>query len=201
MLCFSNPTIDAGEPEVQREGKQECGGPWPILHGWGNETAYEKRPIQGKSLFSTSRNVRTKSLPRTWLGLKRGQGSINFTGSVAASCLCLSQEAAKAKRVEGLERGLDKFGEKQVTVKRRGPAAAAAQEGLWPLSAGSSAGTPVKASGLQSCFLCALLWASATGHHRRQDTGLDRPMVWPHRAVLMFLCLTKKYRCVVLTSR
>lgn len=140
MLCFNNPKMDAGEPKVWREGKLEWGGPWPSLHRWVNETAYEKRPIQGKSLFSVSRNVRTKSLPRTRSGLKRGQGSINFTGSVAASCLCLSQEAAKAGRVEELGRVLDKFGEKQVTVKRSCGSGRPVTTERWLLSGDTSGG-------------------------------------------------------------
>lgn len=83
MPRFS-PKMNMGEPEVERELKQEQGGCGQACMRGVMEQLMNKACSGKKSLFSVSCSDRTKSLPRTWPGLKRGWGFAAFT----ASCWC-----------------------------------------------------------------------------------------------------------------
>jgi len=64
-----------------------------------------------ENLFSVPHNTESKSLPGTLPVLNQGQGSIDFTHSIAALRRSLPPGAVKAKRIERHKRGLDEFRE------------------------------------------------------------------------------------------
>lgn len=191
-----------GSRSRERELKQEQGVCDQACIGGVMEQLMKKACSGGKKpkkpTYSVFLNVRIKSLPRTWPGLKRRWGFADFTAelphfSALTTRFCKGQEDRGAPNETGSERT-------RLLVTVRHSTTAPAQESWWSWSGGSTAGTSGKAPWHWSCFLFAVLWASASSHGQEQDPGLDQPLFWPQREALVCLCLTKKYRCAVLIS-